>query len=158
MNNSPLQIISDSEESTRHIGYRLGILLRTGIVLTLSGELGSGKTCLVQGIAKGLDVPEGYYITSPSYTLINEYPGRIPLVHADLYRIEDPVDLFDIGLSDYLGGESVVAIEWPDRLDDLSLTEYISIDMTFINDYSRKIVFTAYGLKATDLLKEFGCI
>jgi len=77
----------------------------------LTGDLGSGKTSFVQGLARGLEVPNDYYITSPSYTLINEYPGRHPFFHVDLYRLEDPVDFEDIGLYDILDVNFVVAIE-----------------------------------------------
>lgn len=155
MKTGQFKIISDSDEATRDIGCRIASRIQTGIVLALTGELGSGKTCLVQGIAKGLQVPGEYYITSPSYTLINEYPGRIPLIHVDLYRIQNSLDFEDIGLLDHLQEDRVIVIEWADRLDDQTLTEYISIDMSFIDDRSRKIIATAYGLKAHDLLKRF---
>jgi tRNA threonylcarbamoyladenosine biosynthesis protein TsaE len=155
MHHRQYQILSDSADTTRDIGRRMAAQIRTGVVLALHGELGSGKTCLVQGIAMGLQVPEDYYVTSPSYTLINEYPGRLPLIHVDLYRIENPLDLADIGLRDHLQQDRVIAIEWADRLDDRTLTEYISVDMSFVDDGSRKIVVTACGLKAHDLLKKF---
>jgi tRNA threonylcarbamoyladenosine biosynthesis protein TsaE len=91
-------------------------LLDRGICLQLKGELGSGKTCFVQGLARGLGVPETYEITSPTYSLINEYAGRLPLYHVDLYRLEEQVDFESIGLDDVLAEDAVVAVEWAERL------------------------------------------
>jgi tRNA threonylcarbamoyladenosine biosynthesis protein TsaE len=92
-----------SPEETIRFGVQLGRQLFPGALIALSGELGSGKTCLVQGIARGLDVPEGLYVTSPTYTLINEYHGRLTLFHIDVYRLEGVPDLEDIGFSDRMG-------------------------------------------------------
>jgi len=100
---------------TRELGSRLGALLRAGDVLCLSGPLGAGKTCLVQGIALGLGVAPDVPVTSPTFTLIGEYPGRVPLRHADFYRIEDEGRLFDLGFDDELDGTGVVVVEWGER-------------------------------------------
>ena len=99
-------------------------------------------------------MPDDYYITSPSYTLINEYPGRIPFFHVDLYRIDDSIAFNDIGLYDILYGTGVIAIEWADKLEKDDLVEYLSTALEIIDDESRKISFTAYGLKAVNLLKK----
>ena len=87
-----------NENETIALGQRLSQLLKQGDVIGFFGDLGSGKTSFVQGLAEGLEIPDDYYITSPSYTLINEYPGRFFLYHVDLYRITDPIDIEDIGL------------------------------------------------------------
>lgn len=151
---SQSKTVTHSFTQTRDLGRRIGSLLSAGTILALIGDLGSGKTCLVQGIARGLDVPDDYYITSPSYTLINEYPGRIPLFHVDLYRLDDPIDFNDIGLYDILDDAGVIAIEWADKLKPDDLVEYLSIAFEIQDDESRKISLTAYGLQAVNLLKE----
>lgn len=143
-------ISSRSDEETRHIGQIIGEMAEAGAIIALRGDLGSGKTALVQGLAKGLEVPQSYYITSPSYTLVNEYPGRLPLFHIDLYRLSD-VDFEDIGLYDILDAHSgVVAIEWAERLG--SLFGCLTLQMEITGDNTRNIVFTADGDQQTQLL------
>lgn len=146
-------ISTNSSEDTHRLGKRIGSSLTTGIVISLTGELGSGKTTIVQGLARGLEVPENYYITSPTYTLINEYAGRYPLFHVDLYRIEGSNAFEEIGLYDILDGEGVVAIEWADKLNAIDLYEYIHISFEILTETSRKIHITAYGDKAVALLE-----
>ena len=96
-------------DETKKLGKIIGSAVSAGTVLALTGDLGSGKTSFVQGLAEGLEVPDDYYITSPSYTLINEYPGRFFLYHVDLYRITDSIDIEDIGLYEIFDDDAVVA-------------------------------------------------
>ena len=146
------EIISHSLDETHHLGQALGSLAPARIILALIGDLGAGKTSLVQGIAKGLDIPANYYITSPSYTLINEYPGRSTLFHVDLYRIETLEDLNDIGFYDILEENGVIAVEWADKLGQELFSEYMSLNIECLGNDSRKISLTAYGLEAVNLL------
>ncbi len=101
---------SRSEEETRRAGEACGRRVNTPLVFSLIGDLGSGKTMFVQGLARGLGVPEGCYVTSPSFTLIHEYPGRLPFSHIDLYRLEAGLDLDDLGLVDVLKSDGVAAV------------------------------------------------
>jgi len=140
-------------DETQKLGEIIGTAVTGGMVLALTGDLGSGKTAFVQGLARGLEVPDDYYITSPSYTLINEYPGRFPLFHVDLYRITDSVDIEDIGLYEILDDNGVVAIEWADRIEQKTLSDSISIHFEITDDDTRKICITAYDFKNSDLLK-----
>lgn len=149
-----LEIISHADAETRTLGQKIGSLLYHGLIVTLTGDLGSGKTCLVQGLARGLDISDEYIVTSPSYTLINEYPGRLPLYHVDLYRIDNPVDFDDIGLYDIVAGSGVTAIEWADRMQPDDLVEYLSIAFEILDDSQRKITLTASGHPAVSLLKK----
>ncbi len=149
-----LKIITNSLDETRALGEKTGKHLEPGTVLTLTGDLGSGKTTFVQGLAKGLDIPDDYYITSPTYTLINEYPGRYHLFHVDLYRIDNYADLDDIGLYEILSGDGVVAIEWADKLPKNLLAEYLAIHIDILNDESRKISIVAHGLRGENLIKK----
>ena len=140
-------------DETQKLGKIIGTAVTGGTVLTLTGDLGSGKTAFVQGLARGLEVPDDYYITSPSYTLINEYPGRHPLFHVDLYRISDPMDMEDIGLYEILRNSGIVAIEWADRIEKKLLPDSITIRFEITDDDTRKICITAYDLKNATLLK-----
>jgi tRNA threonylcarbamoyladenosine biosynthesis protein TsaE len=147
-------ITSRNLEETNKLGKRIGTLVSNRMVLALTGELGSGKTSFVQGLANGLDVPEGYYITSPSFTLINEYPGRHRLFHVDLYRMDALHDLEDIGLYDILEQDSVVAIEWADKLSKAALLDHILLRFEIAGENSRNIAIIAFGRYETDLLKK----
>lgn len=146
-------IISLSVSQTKRIAKQIGHMLEPGAVLALTGGLGSGKTAFAQGIAIGLDVPDNYYITSPTYTLINEYPGRLLLYHIDLYRIDKTIDFEDIGLEECLFGEGVVVVEWADKLDSASISESLQIHFEILDDTTRKLHLTAYGKEYFDILK-----
>ncbi|QTA89352.1 tRNA (adenosine(37)-N6)-threonylcarbamoyltransferase complex ATPase subunit type 1 TsaE [Desulfonema magnum] len=138
-----LQITTLSLEETQLLGQKTGELINGGTVIALTGDLGSGKTSFIQGLAKGLGVPNEYYVTSPSYTLINEYPGRCPLFHADLYRLEHVEDIEEIGLYEILDSEEgVVAIEWADKFREI-LPDHIAIHLEIADDESRKISISA---------------
>ncbi|MEE8400491.1 MAG: tRNA (adenosine(37)-N6)-threonylcarbamoyltransferase complex ATPase subunit type 1 TsaE [Desulfobacterales bacterium] len=142
-----------SPAETQHLGEIIGKAAGGGTILALTGELGSGKTAFVQGLARGLDVPKDYYITSPTYTLINEYPGRHALFHVDLYRIAHIDDFEDIGLYDILSSNGVVAIEWPDKLPADAIPHPIRIHLEIIGEDSRKISFAAYGRKTVTMIQ-----
>lgn len=138
-------VTSSSFEETLDIGYVIGDMAMPGTMLGLTGDLGSGKTALIQGVARGLQVPENYYVTSPSYTLVNEYPGRLHLFHLDLYRLSG-IELDDIGLYDILASpSSVVAIEWADRLPEHCLVEFLQINIEITEEETRNLFFTAHG-------------
>ena len=105
-------IKTSSAEATFALGGTIGQRLEQPLALLLYGDLGSGKTAFAQGLAAGLDVPSSVPITSPTYTLINEYPGRLRFYHVDLYRLPEPIDPDDIGLHELLDDAGVIAIEW----------------------------------------------
>jgi len=146
-------LLSRDPDQTRRLGATIGADLATPLIITLTGDLASGKTVFVQGLAAGLEVPREYYITSPSYTLINEYPGRLPLCHADLYRLADHSDITETGLEEILEQQCVVAIEWPERLDSQRFDSQLSIDIQIIAPQTRRLELNAYGLTAVNLLK-----
>jgi tRNA threonylcarbamoyladenosine biosynthesis protein TsaE len=138
---------------TRQLGQKIGRLIKQPVIIALVGDLGSGKTAFVQGLASGLDVPVEYYITSPTFTLINEYPGRLPLFHADLYRLETVQDLEDIGLDELLYDQGVLAVEWADKLVDNLSGDYLVLQFEIIDDDHRKINLIAYGHNGINLIK-----
>ena len=147
-------IISHSPEETLRLGAFLGKYLTNGSVIALSGELGSGKTCLTQGIARGLQVPEDLYVTSPSYTLINEYPGRLRLFHADLYRIGNVVELDEIGLDEIMGCDGVTVIEWAEKVIELLPKERLFISISIVDHQTRSFDFKGCGQGAVDLIEK----
>lgn len=146
-------IITYEPEQTRVLGLQFGEALKSGMVLSLEGDLGAGKTLFVKGLAEGLCVPDDIYVTSPSYALIHEYPGRLPFFHADLYRIEDPAELDDLGLLEIMDQGNVVAIEWAERIRDILPPEGMTIRLEMLNDEVRKISMAASGLQALDVLR-----
>ena len=152
-----LVIQTASADATIALGHTIGRRLNHPLSLLLYGDLGSGKTAFAQGLAAGLDVPASIPVTSPTYTLINEYPGRHPFYHVDLYRMPEPVDPDDIGLHDLFDDNGIVAIEWAERLHPTDRPP-CRLDLFFevIDDTSRSIRIIAYGLDTADLLKDIG--
>ena len=128
-----------SPEETRKIGQRIGETLKAGDVIALIGDLGAGKTCLTQGIARGVGIASHEIVNSPSYTLINEYAGEIPIYHIDLYRLKHHGEIVDLGLEEYLGGNGICIIEWADRMSNLLPANYIQVTMTWVDESTRRI-------------------
>ena len=148
------QVISRSPEDTIKLGESVGRVATGRLIIALIGDLGSGKTVFVQGLARGLAVPKEFMITSPSYTLINEYPGRVPLFHADLYRLSNAIDIESTGLFDTMAADGVVAIEWAERICEESLEEDMVIRFDIKEDDIREITLTGCGQTGVDLLRE----
>lgn len=111
-----MEIYSHSEQETEALGERLGRQLQPGTVIAYEGDLGAGKTAFTRGLARGLGITDR--VTSPTYTIVNEYAGHIPLFHFDMYRLTSSEDLFDIGWEDYLTRGGVLAVEWSSRVSD----------------------------------------
>ena len=137
-------VITSSPEQTWRVGEILGAVLGAGDTVCLYGDLGSGKTNLAYGIARGLDVRE-QYITSPTFTFVNEYEGRIPLYHIDLYRLNDPGELENIGFDDYISSDGVTVIEWAEKAEDELPAECLSVYLSTVDEHSREIGFLAEG-------------
>jgi tRNA threonylcarbamoyladenosine biosynthesis protein TsaE len=144
--------ISHSPEETISLGAQLGRRLFPGAVIALTGDLGSGKTCLVQGIAMGLAVPEEFYVTSPTYTIINEYPGRLALFHVDVYRLAGPGDLDDIGFDEIMAQDGLTVIEWAEKVADRLPKERLSISLLITGDRSRSIEIRACGKRYVEII------
>jgi tRNA threonylcarbamoyladenosine biosynthesis protein TsaE len=113
--NGPVVLSSASPEATRAIGERIGAALAPGSVVLLRGPLGAGKTVLAKGIACGLGIEDE--VISPTYTIVADYPGRIPLAHVDLYRVEGAAEIAGLGLDDLLAGPGVTVVEWGEKLE-----------------------------------------
>jgi tRNA threonylcarbamoyladenosine biosynthesis protein TsaE len=138
-------VVSRSAQQTRAWGRRLGTLLEGGEIIGLIGELGAGKTCFVRGVAEGLDVDQEAWIRSPTFTLINEYPGRLPVFHIDLYRIESRNELEGLNLREYVYSDGVSLIEWFERLPVDEVGEYLELAIGNVESNKRELRFTAHG-------------
>ena len=121
------QFKTDSGEQTTNIGWRLGKVLKNGDIICLNGGLGAGKTAFTKGIAIAMGI--GGYITSPTFTIVNEYDGTPPLYHFDVYRISSPDEMFEIGFDEYIDGSGVVVIEWADIIKSILPKEYINVEI-----------------------------
>jgi tRNA threonylcarbamoyladenosine biosynthesis protein TsaE len=156
-NSSAFVIETASPEATITLGRTIGRRLDQPLTLLLYGDLGSGKTAFTQGLAGGLDVPASIPVTSPTYTLINEYPGRCPFYHVDLYRLPDPVNPDEIGLYELFNDSGIVAVEWAQRLHPADRpSRRLDLFFEVIDDTYRRIRIIAYGLDPVDLLKDIG--
>jgi tRNA threonylcarbamoyladenosine biosynthesis protein TsaE len=138
----PPEIISHSPEETRALGRKLGELAKRGDVLLLVGGLGTGKTCLVQGLAQGLGIQE--YTLSPSFVIVRIYQGRLTLYHLDFYRLQEK-EVLDLGLEEYLSAQGITVVEWADRGRELWPPEYLLISLDFLSENQRRLRFEPRG-------------
>ncbi len=151
---------TSSPEETRKIGEAIGRLLAPGDVVGLMGDLGTGKTVFAQGVAKGIGARGP--VTSPTFTLIHEHTGRIPLYHVDVYRLRTPADVEAIGIEDYIYGDGIVVLEWADQVLSILPDERLDVmierqDMSE-DDNVRKISISPHGERYRDMLKELKAI
>lgn len=137
-------------EQTRDLGEKIGTLLQAGDVLTLSGDLGAGKTSFTQGIAKGLGINR--VVNSPTFTIIKEYEGRLPLHHMDVYRLENTME--DLGFDEYFYGEGVSVVEWPQMIEDFLPTERCDIVIIREGENERRFTFIPKGKRYIRLCEE----
>ncbi len=149
--NTDYTITTDSLDETRRLGERLGRILKDGDIICLHGELGAGKTSFTQGIAKGLNVAKAF-ITSPTFVLVNEYKGALPLYHIDLYRLNNIAEVEDIGLSEYLKGEGVTVIEWAEKGVELLPEERLSVYLENLGGDKRRLFFKATGKRYEEII------
>ncbi|EAT15166.1 tRNA (adenosine(37)-N6)-threonylcarbamoyltransferase complex ATPase subunit type 1 TsaE [Desulfuromonas acetoxidans] len=133
-----LDLNSASEQQTLRLGEALGKLFPAGSLILLHGDLGAGKTCLASGIARGVGVDPDVPITSPTYTLLNCYEGRLPLYHFDLYRLGGEEELEELGFDEYFHGDGVALVEWPERCPGLE-EGAVLVEMAYVDEHQRHI-------------------
>lgn len=143
-------IVTESPEETMRIAENLGQLVQEGDVITLEGDLGAGKTSFTKGLAKGLGVKR--VVNSPTFTIIKEYQGRLPLYHMDVYRMEDEVE--DLGFDEYFYGEGVSVIEWPSMIPSQLPEDRLMISIYHLGETTRKISIESTGVRSAVLCKE----
>ena len=140
---------------TIRIGKKIGSLLLPGDVIALVGELGTGKTQFIKGLAAGVGVENTKYISSPSFTLINEYRGKTPFYHIDLYRLKAEKEAEELGLEEYLGGEGIVAIEWADKIPSLLPKELLWIYIRYTGKQTRSVEIVGKGRRYEAIVEGF---
>ncbi|MDP2744073.1 MAG: tRNA (adenosine(37)-N6)-threonylcarbamoyltransferase complex ATPase subunit type 1 TsaE [Dehalococcoidia bacterium] len=150
LNPTTLTMLSHSPRQTQKLGERLGETAQPGDVYLLVGELGSGKTCLAQGIARGLGVTE--YTSSPSFVLMKEYHGRLAMYHMDLYRLDREAEMLDLGLESYFAGAGLCVVEWAEKLGRLMPEEHLLIAISYRGDRTRLLEMKARGKRYEERL------
>ncbi len=148
-----MQIITQSPEETIKLGQNLSRYLKSQDILALFGDFGSGKTTLVKGIAKGLGV-NTKIVNSPSFVLLKEYKGKIPLYHFDFYRIKDIEQIYRLGYEEYLFNQGICVIEWAQRLKRLLPKEYLAVKLFVKEDNKRLVKFIPYGARYSKLIEQ----
>ena len=146
-----LQVMSHAPEETQRLGRALGERAQPGDLVLLVGELGAGKTCLTQGIAWGLGVQE--YARSPTFVLVAQYQGRLPVNHVDLYRVDSVEEALDLGLDDYLQSGGVTVVEWADRAAAAFPSEHLQVSLEHVDEVTRRLRFEAHGARYEELLE-----
>ena len=147
---------SHSPEETLHLGKSIGSSLISGDIILLFGDLGAGKTRLTQGICDGLGLEKDTYIRSPTFTLINEYQGRLPIYHIDLYRIDSHEEIYSLGLEEILFNQGITIIEWAEKLRSpknsnnliLNIEDRIEIYIKIISESEREFTLNTFSLEA----------
>lgn len=148
-----VDFVTHSATQTQKAGAVLGRLLEIGDIILLEGDLGAGKTTFTKGVGQGLEV-EGY-VNSPTFTLVNEYQGRLPLYHLDCYRLESGREALDFGLEEYLYGDGATIIEWPERIAEVLPDEFLLVKLSYVNDTKRAIRLEPFGPRYIELASEF---
>jgi tRNA threonylcarbamoyladenosine biosynthesis protein TsaE len=138
------------------VGKNIGRLLLPGDIVALEGELGTGKTQFIKGLAAGLGVGKSTDITSPSFTLINEYVGKVRFYHIDLFRLKSEKEAEELGLEEYFQGGGITAIEWADRIPSLLPQEILWISIRYAGEHTRSFEMTGKGKRYEELITEFG--
>ncbi len=150
---SDLVVGTASVNETLALGERLGSVLTGGLTIGLVGSLGSGKTYFVKGLAAGNGLDDASQVTSPTFTLIHEYPGRLTLFHLDTYRLANPSDLLSLGFEELITAGSVVVVEWADRVRSLMPDDSLWIELAPTGETSRRLTFRATGSLARKCLE-----
>lgn len=146
-----MKLKSKNEIETKKIAKKLSKYLEKGDIICLIGPFGCGKTTFTQGILQGLEFSG--YVHSPSFTIVNKYPAKIPVVHIDLYRIENIDNMQNIGIYEYLyGKEDVIIIEWAEKIKEILPDEYILINFEIVDESARYLTFYAKGLRLQGII------
>ena len=145
-------VVSNSPEETHRLGARLGQLLQPGDFVGLVGDLGAGKTHLVRGVAEGAGVSRSE-VASPTFAIVYPYRGRLPLYHADLYRLADYDELYATGFLDLVGGDGALLVEWLDNIPQAAPREYLRLTLREAGEESRELMAEAWGARPAELLR-----
>ncbi len=150
-------IISNNEEETKEFGKLLGSLLKENSVVAINGQLGTGKTYFVKGVAKGLGVEDCGIVTSPTFAIVNQYTGRLPIFHIDAYRLKGSDELYDLGCDEMFWGNSVTIVEWADNVKDCLPDSLVNVNIEYMDGCKREISVFFTGSGNDDIFKGLNC-
>lgn len=153
---SELQIISTSALETEQIGSQLGRLLPPGSFLALRGGLGGGKTCFTRGIVVSVAPESIHLVASPTFAIMNSYPGPVPVYHFDFYRLIGDDDIAELGFEEYFYAQGICVVEWSERLRELLPADLLIVEFEYLEDNQRSIRISARGSISTKILEELG--
>lgn len=151
---SGMRIVSRSPLETEQLGYRLGLVLRPGSFLALRGDLGGGKTCFTRGVVSSLAPSAAHMVASPTFAIMNSYPGQVPVYHFDFYRLSGDDDIAELGFEEYFNGNGVCVVEWSERLGALMPADHLVVEFDYLEDDQRLITITATGPFSMDMLEQ----
>ncbi len=149
-----LQITTNSPGETEQLGETLGLLLHSGFFLALRGDLGGGKTCLTRGVVASLAPQSTHLVASPTYAIMNCYPGSIPVYHFDFYRLTGDDDIAELGFEEFFYGDGVCVVEWSERLVELRPSDVMTLLFEYSGDAQRLITITSSGQKSDIVLEQ----
>lgn len=149
-----LQLITDSPEETEKLGETIGSLLSPGFFVALRGDLGGGKTCITRGLVASLAPESVNLVASPTYAIMNIYPGTIPVYHFDFYRLTGDDDIAELGFEEYFYGEGVSIAEWSERMTDLFPSDVLTLLFEYVSENQRQITITSSGKKSKNVIRQ----
>jgi tRNA threonylcarbamoyladenosine biosynthesis protein TsaE len=149
-----LEITTGSPDETEELGFSIGSLLQPGSFLALRGDLGGGKTCLTRGVVASLAPQSAHLVASPTYAIMNCYPGSTPVYHFDFYRLAGDDDIAELGFEEYFYGDGVCVVEWSERLAELIPDDVLTLLFDYAGDDRRTITITSSGQKSDNVLKQ----
>lgn len=148
-------ILSHSPQETYELGRRLGALLPASFFIALQGELGGGKTCFTRGLVASISPDSAQMVASPTFAIMNEYPGKVPIYHFDFYRLTSPHEISELGFEDYFTGNGICVAEWSERLEDMMPPDHLRITFEHAGDDLRKITMESDSIKGISILEMF---
>ncbi|HBA72870.1 MAG: tRNA (adenosine(37)-N6)-threonylcarbamoyltransferase complex ATPase subunit type 1 TsaE [Geobacteraceae bacterium GWC2_55_20] len=148
------RIVSCSPLETERLGYRLGLILKPGSFLALRGGLGGGKTCFTRGVVSAVSPVSAHMVASPTFAIMNSYPGQVPVHHFDFYRLSGDDDIVELGFEEYFHGKGVCVVEWSERLNNLLPADHLVVEFDYLEDDRRLITITANGPVSADILEQ----
>jgi tRNA threonylcarbamoyladenosine biosynthesis protein TsaE len=150
------EVKTEGPDQTLCLGRVFGDMLAEGSLVAMMGDLGSGKTVLAKGIAQGLGVHDEREVTSPSFVLLNEYQGRLLVHHVDLFRLQDPAEVENLGWEEFISGPGVTLVEWAEKVPSLLPAERIEVHLQWLSPRERRLVFIGKGKASKDLVHRLG--
>jgi len=148
-------ILSHSPQETFELGRQLGTLLPAGFFVALQGELGGGKTCFTRGLVSAVSPESSQMVASPTFAIMNEYPGKVPIYHFDFYRLTSPHEIIELGFEDYFTGNGICVAEWSERLEDIMPANHLRVTFEHAGEDLRIITIEADSTAGISILDKF---